>query len=558
MAETVYPKIEHIETTALSNLAQKQLGCETVLDADLNFYMWGGKDSNDNVTKFLCKDQKGSLLDLATDLIYGSSILELSDDNFAPSNWTDDGIRLTASGSAGQTELNNLRTLNSDTECSIIGGILLAASQGAPSYPDDTPLYFGSSNDAAFEWDTTQTNDALLLGLSGSNLIILCEKDDIGVNFAAANRDDPTLRIQSADSSSPFQYIEIFHNQINPKIISGSGAFSFGTGNVSHAPSGDGSVHINGTLELEGKLYLDDDPVRVIMGDGVPIRFGSTGIPGHSGTGDGRVYIQNTLEVDGSSYFDSGSVNIFNDVSVIFGFESSSATLVWDTDQTSNALLLGLGSSHRFIICDRTDLGVDFGYSAATYPTLVLQADDTPSNAVELWHDGDDGHIVSISGCLIVGLEATTPVYVGGSGDLCVQWSLEVQGTTIHMGDVYCENNDIHDIKQINFGDTPATPNLVSNVLSVDLDNNKYQYRTFAVDITTFALASVAGMMTGYVALKNTDSVSHTVTKPTGSTVVGEEEPWTVYPSTYILLECHYIGSTAGWIVNAHMGALIE
>jgi len=49
-------KILHIADT-LSSIDIGQLGYETIVDTDLNFKMWGGKDADGNVTKWLAKDK---------------------------------------------------------------------------------------------------------------------------------------------------------------------------------------------------------------------------------------------------------------------------------------------------------------------------------------------------------------------------------------------------------------------------------------------------------------------------------------------------------------------
>ena len=67
---------------------------------------------------------------------------------------------------------------------------------------DDDYIYFGTGDDAQIEWETAQTNDALFVGLSGSNNIIIGEKGDIAYDFAYPISTNPTVYIPSATQST--------------------------------------------------------------------------------------------------------------------------------------------------------------------------------------------------------------------------------------------------------------------------------------------------------------------------------------------------------------------
>jgi len=85
---------------------------------------------------------------------------------------------------------------------------------------DNVRLRFGSSQDADFTWDTGQTNDALLLGLSGSNSFIICELTDMSNDFGLANQTDPTLFLATADTNKTVG-INANHSAIsNPGTLS--------------------------------------------------------------------------------------------------------------------------------------------------------------------------------------------------------------------------------------------------------------------------------------------------------------------------------------------------
>lgn len=79
MAET--KKIIHIETATISNVSSRQLAVETGVDADLGYRMWGGKDGQGAVTKWLAKDKKARVTDLTISGIAGGGPGVLKHDN---------------------------------------------------------------------------------------------------------------------------------------------------------------------------------------------------------------------------------------------------------------------------------------------------------------------------------------------------------------------------------------------------------------------------------------------------------------------------------------------
>jgi hypothetical protein len=123
---------------------------------------------------------------------------------------------------------------------------------------DDSPLRLGGIvglPDVTFEYDTAQTADALVLGLStDSRLMILAEQADAGTNWGRATRINPTLRIQSSDQTTTSDAIEIYHNQTEAVIESP------GPGNLSLRATGGGSVQLfnnaiaSGTMGFFGAL----------------------------------------------------------------------------------------------------------------------------------------------------------------------------------------------------------------------------------------------------------------------------------------------------------------
>ena len=95
---------------------------------------------------------------------------------------------------------------------------------------DDDYLGMGgtaANPDARFGWNTTQTVDALFLGLSdGQNTFIIAENGDRAYDFAHGAQTNPTLYIQSAVQSAT-QWGALSHNQTAFSVISGTDIIHF-------------------------------------------------------------------------------------------------------------------------------------------------------------------------------------------------------------------------------------------------------------------------------------------------------------------------------------------
>jgi len=92
--------------------------------------------------------------------------------------------------------------------------------------PDDKYLKMGNvlaTPDAIFGWNTTQTVDAVYLGLStAQNTFIIAEKGDFAYDFAHGAQTNPTVYIQSATQSAT-QWGSFTHDQTDFVIASGGG-----------------------------------------------------------------------------------------------------------------------------------------------------------------------------------------------------------------------------------------------------------------------------------------------------------------------------------------------
>lgn len=88
--------------------------------------------------------------------------------------------------------------------------------------------------DAKARWETAGANDYFAIGTSvgsadGSGHISIMEIGDIGNanRVPLATTVNPTLRVYSADETSATDYIDIYHNQTNSVINSGTGTIDF-------------------------------------------------------------------------------------------------------------------------------------------------------------------------------------------------------------------------------------------------------------------------------------------------------------------------------------------
>jgi len=93
---------------------------------------------------------------------------------------------------------------------------------------NDRPFKFGHSGSdyAQFKWATTETNSALLLGLSdageASRSFIICDIGDMNSNFAIAAQANPTLFVHSNLTTNE-QYIRLTHDTSDGVIGTGVG-----------------------------------------------------------------------------------------------------------------------------------------------------------------------------------------------------------------------------------------------------------------------------------------------------------------------------------------------
>jgi hypothetical protein len=136
---------------------------------------------------------------------------------------------------------------------------------------DNAYVRFGNSEDAELGYNTTQTPDALFLGLSSdSRNLVIGEKADKAYDFAHAQQTNPTIYVQSAAQSAT-QWISISHNGTNGLIDVGAG--------VVQIPDG---IDVDaGTVQFEGSTA---DTSETILTVADPTADRTVTLPDQTGT----------------------------------------------------------------------------------------------------------------------------------------------------------------------------------------------------------------------------------------------------------------------------------
>ncbi len=121
---------------------------------------------------------------------------------------------------------------------------------------DDIQLILGSGSDAAFEWDTAQTNDHLGLGVSGSNRFMFSELADMSTNWGLGNATHPEMCIHSADATDVNDWGCFKHDTTDFVLTTGTGGFDI-QGSIKNDGAGnDGVVLVDDAFRANGNIAL--------------------------------------------------------------------------------------------------------------------------------------------------------------------------------------------------------------------------------------------------------------------------------------------------------------
>jgi len=292
-------------------------------------------------------------------------------------------------------------------------------------------LNFGTSADASLLFNTYPTNDSLYLGLDAtSRTLVVGDVADISYNFAHDNQSDPTIFVHSANQSTS-QWISISHNQTDGVINAGTNLritpyTQFGAGTTSHGLSGSGSVLVSDEFEVQSYSFFRAN-ARLI--DNVNLMLGS----------------------------------------------SSDVALQYSTGQTAHAVLLGLSADSRnLVICEKADMGTNFGHTQQTNPTLFIHSANTATDEwISIAHNQTDGVINAGTNLRITPYtqfgSGTTTHGLGASGDVLFSGKLEVDGLVYFDDAIVCYGHiNLSDDKFLRFGDGQDAALYYSTAQEVD------------------------------------------------------------------------------------------
>ncbi|ANS04549.1 hypothetical protein [uncultured Mediterranean phage] len=119
-----------------------------------------------------------------------------------------------------------------------------------------------------------------------------------------------------------------------------------------------------------------------------------------------------------------------DDIPITFGTAAPDAQIEWDTTQTVDSLIVGLGSGLILNVMERADMSTNWGISSQTNPTLYVHSADATATTdfILLTHD------------------QTNAVISAGSGVLNLQSDTLISGTTplLTVGDAGAEDAQIN------------------------------------------------------------------------------------------------------------------
>ena len=192
---------------------------------------------------------------------------------------------------------------------------------------DNATLYIGTASDAVFSYQTVQTPDSLVLGVSAdSNALVVCEIADITTDFLNPWQTDPTFIFQSADATKIYEGGYYNWNSITGKAI--------------------GAVAANGSdftvTAQAGGTSGDRDGGRLILWGGAKGNAGAdgyvsvgTGTPSFTPT-PGSLFVSGIAELDAAVY----AANLKSGINQ--GAAGAVAGELWVDTAAANVIKLGV------------------------------------------------------------------------------------------------------------------------------------------------------------------------------------------------------------------------
>lgn len=172
-----------------------------------------------------------------------------------------------------------------------------------------------------------------------------------------------------------------------------------------------GNVSISGDISASGDLSVAGDitspsgqNVKIVPDTSGITVIGDAGSTSHGLSSNDDLLVTGEVEIDGALNVDGqlksfggslflGNINTFNDNKSLYFGSLNDVQLVYSTGQSAETMLLGLGSVANYtIICQKADLGTNFGHAAETDPTLFIQSADATdvSQFISIQHNQTD------------------------------------------------------------------------------------------------------------------------------------------------------------------------
>lgn len=238
---------------------------------------------------------------------------------------------------------------------------------------DNVRLHFGNAGDVLFEWDTSQTNDALLLATNvgtaaQSGNIIITAAASAGTDHAFATSADPRVYVCSTTTPGT-NWLSFFHNGVG-NIVTGSGGI---------------------TMSPASNVVTIDNLLQAPSGTGLGIRRqdGTAWATLSATTTDTRIGI---------------NTGFGDNIELTFGL-GNDCTIGWETAQANDGLVLSttVGSasgSGNIIITTAANSATDHGLGTSADPRLYLfSASGSPANEwISFHHDATSAVITSGAG----------------------------------------------------------------------------------------------------------------------------------------------------------------
>lgn len=411
-------KIIHIETPDLNNLTAKQLGVQTNVDSDLGFRMWGGKDGAGYVTRWLSKDQAARVTSLTISGITGSSgILKHSSTGVVSGEAS---INALSDVTVSSPENDHFLIYNSTSEkWENVAFTIDRIDDIVIDTPEDGQVLVYSASSEKWEnsfsylsFDAVYNNQEGIdreISVDDGNVIWTLTDYDFVINLP----DEPDI----SDSMTGF-FIEVengdyfrlyrYNNEgTNETILdldtddeSNNIRVSF---TVSQFVLNSDYTNING---LVSDIYI-------YAPSGHTVIFGGYSV--------GNLYLQDSGNTNLSLFSASSIIGALNElktgnivvaVDTKFAFGTNNIKFEVDSGQTaSNTFLIGINDSTRIaLICQQSDMGFDFGHSAASSPTLFIHShNQSTSQWISLTHSGTQGVIACGTSSLYLGSTTCAP-----------------------------------------------------------------------------------------------------------------------------------------------------